>query len=138
LDNPSGRLVLRDAGDKRGVIMILLNIAVFVGLILLYFVNAAFKVDIFNWEMFIHSGIRFFTGFLILGIGFFYEQKIGFKIAVYLVLALILTDDILDYYRGVTKISPELVLHGIYMLAWGCLVGYSFIRYIKIKANNNL
>ena len=118
--------------------MILLNTAIFVGLILLYFVNAALKIDIFNLEMFIHSGIRFFTGFLILGIGFFYEQKIGFKIALYLVLALVLADDILDYYRGVTKLSPELMLHGIFMLAWGSLVGYSAIRYIKIKANNQL
>jgi hypothetical protein len=48
--------------------MKLVNIAVIVGLILLYFVNAAFKINIFNWEMLIHSGIRFFTGFIILGI----------------------------------------------------------------------
>jgi hypothetical protein len=115
--------------------MILLNIAIFVGLILLYFVNAAFKIDIFNWEMFIHAGIRFFTGFIVIGIGFFYEQKIGFKIAVYLVLALVLADDILDYYRGVTQFSPELMLHGVYMLCWGCLVGYLAIRYLKAKAN---
>ena len=118
--------------------MILLNIAIFVGLILLYFVNAALKIELFNLEMFIHSGIRFFTGFLILGIGFFYEQKIGFKIAIYLVLALVLADDILDYYRGVTEFSAELMLHGIFMLVWGSLVGYSVIRYIKIKANNQL
>jgi hypothetical protein len=116
--------------------MKLLNSAIFIGLILFYFVNAAFKVDIFNWEMLIHSGIRFFTGFLILGIGYFYEQKIGLKLAIYLVLGLVLADDILDYYRGVTKFSPELMLHGIYMLFWGGLVGYLTIRYLKIKANN--
>jgi hypothetical protein len=113
--------------------MIKLNMAIFVGLILLYFVNAALRVDIFNWEMLIHSGIRFFTGFLILGIGFFYEHKIGFKIAIYLILALVVTDDVLDYIRGVTRLSAELILHGIFMLLWGSLVGYFTIRYFKLK-----
>jgi len=113
--------------------MILLNVAIIIGLILLYFVNAALRVDIFNWEMLIHSGIRFFTGFLILGIGFFSEQKIGFKIAVYLVLALVLADDVVDYFRGVTRLSAELMLHGIFMLVWGSLVGYFTIRYFKQK-----
>ena len=45
--------------------MKLVNIAIITGFILLYFVNAALKIDIFNSEMLIHSGIRFLTGFLI-------------------------------------------------------------------------
>jgi hypothetical protein len=118
--------------------MSLVNIAIVVGLILFYFVNAALKIDIFNWEMFIHSGIRFFTGFIVIGIGYFYEHKIQLKISLYLVLGLVLADDILDYYRGVTNFSFELILHGLYMLVWGSLVGYLAIRYIKSKANNQL
>ena len=118
--------------------MKLVNIAIIVGLILFYFVNAALKIDIFNWEMLIHSGIRFFTGFIILGIGYFYEHKIKLKISVYLVLALVLADDVLDYYRDVSRFSVELILYGVYMLAWGSLVGYLFIKHIKSTIDNRL
>jgi hypothetical protein len=118
--------------------MKLVSIAIFVGLILLYFVNAALKINIFNWEMLIHSSIRFFTGFIILGIGCFYEHKIKLKISVYLVLALILADDIMDYYRKVDSFSAEFMLHGIYMLLWGALLGYLSMRYIKGKTYNQL
>lgn len=118
--------------------MKLVNIAIIGGLILLYFVNAAFKINIFNWEMLIHSGIRFFTGFIILGIGYFYEHKLKLKISIYLVLALILADDIMDYYRKVDSFSAEYMLHDIYMLLWGSLVGYLSMRYIKGKIDNQL
>jgi hypothetical protein len=118
--------------------MKLVSIAIFVGLILLYFVNAALKIDIFNWEMLVHSGIRFFTGFIILGIGYFYEHKIKLKISVYLVLALILADDLMDYYRHVNSFSAEFMVHGFYMLLWGALVGYFSMRYAKGKIDNQL
>jgi hypothetical protein len=116
--------------------MKLVSIAISLGFILLYFVNAALKIDIFNWEMLIHSGIRFFTGFIILGIGCFYEHKIRLKISVYLVLALVFADDIMDYYRKVDSFSAEFMLHGLYMLLWGSLVGYLSIKYIKVKIDN--
>lgn len=111
-------------------------IAVIVGLILLYFVNAALKINIFNWEMLIHSGIRFLTGFMILGIGYFYEQKFGLKVAVYLVLALVLADDVFDYFRNVHSFTAEFLLHNIFMLLWGSLVGYLFMKTVKSKAND--
>ncbi len=118
--------------------MKLVSIAIVVGLGLLYFVNEAVKIDFFNWEMLIHSGIRFFTGFIILGIGYFYEHKIKLKISLFLILAIVLADDVLDYYRGVTQFSDKLMLHNIYMLLWGSLVGYLTIRHIKDKINNQL
>jgi hypothetical protein len=118
--------------------MKLVGIAIVVGLILLYFVNAALKINIFNWEMLIHSGIRFFTGFIILGIGYFYEHKIKLRISVYLVLALVLADDIMDYYRHVDSFSAEFMLHNIYMLLWGALLGYLSMKYVKDKIDNQL
>ncbi len=118
--------------------MRLVSIAIFVGLVLLYFVNAALKINFFNWEMFIHSGIRFFTGFIILGISCFYEHKIKLKIAVYLVLVLVLADDIMDYYRHVNSFSAEFMVHGAYMLFWGALVGYLSMRYVKGKTDSQL
>lgn len=86
--------------------------------------------------MLVHSGIRFFTGFIILGVGYFYEHKIKLKISVYLVLALILADDLMDYYRHVNSFSAEFMVHGFYMLLWGALMGYLSMRYIKGKADN--
>jgi hypothetical protein len=118
--------------------MKLVSIAIFVGLILLYFVNEAVKIDFFNWETLIHSGIRFFTGFIILGISYFYEHKIKLKIALYLIFAIVLADDVLDYYRGVAQFSDKLMLHNIYMLLWGALVGYLSMRYVKGKIDNQL
>jgi len=107
--------------------MKLVSIVVIAGLILLYFIDSAFKLNPFNAEMMIHSGLRFFTGF-VLGIGVFYGHKIGLKIAVCLVLALSLADDIWDYTRNVNSFSFEVFLHSLYMLAWGSLAGYVFMK----------
>jgi hypothetical protein len=101
------------------------------GLILLYFVDEAFKIQIMNWEMLIHSAIRFFTGFILIGIGVCYAHKIRLKSAVYLILALVLADDIMDYFRNVDSFSFEDTLHGVYMLLWGSLMGYVFMRQSK-------
>jgi hypothetical protein len=114
------------------------NIAFFIGLLLLYFVNAALKVDLFNWEMLIHSGIRFFSGFIILGIGCFYAHKIKLTVSLYVVLALILADDVMDYYRHTTRFSVEMILYGIYMLAWGSVVGYFTMKYMKGKIDGEV
>lgn len=111
--------------------MNLVAIAITIGLILLYFVNAALKIDVFTWEMLIHSGIRFFTGFIILGISYFYAHKLKLKLSVFLVLALVLADDVLDYFRQVNNFSAEMMLHGVFMLAWGSLIGYLVMRQVK-------
>jgi len=117
--------------------MKLMSILVVVtGLILLYFVDAAFKLGIFSAELFIHSLIRFVTGFFILGIGVFYAHLIRFKISIYIVLALVLADDIWDYFRHVDSFSPEIMLHSIYMLLWGALTGYVIIRQFKSEASD--
>ncbi len=109
------------------------SIAVVVGMILLYFIDAALKIDLFNREMVIHSGIRFFTGFIILGIACFYEHKIKFSISLYLVLGLFLADDILDYVRNTASFSIEMIMYGLYMLIWGAIVGYLCMRFIKSR-----
>jgi hypothetical protein len=111
------------------------SIVIIAGLILLYFLDAAFKLNPFNLEMLIHSGIRFFTGFIIFGISVFYAHKIRFKFAVYLVLALVLADDVWDYTRNVNSFSFEVMLHSIYMLLWGSLAGYVLMKQSQDKAD---
>ena len=78
--------------------------------------------------MLIHSGIRFFTGFIILGIGCLSAHKIQLKISLILVLVLVLADDVLDYFRHVQTFNMEYMLHGVFMLAWGCAAGYFSMR----------
>jgi hypothetical protein len=115
--------------------MKLVSIVMIAGLILLYFVDAAFKIQIMNWEMLIHSALRFFTGFILIGVGVLYAHKIRLTSAVFLVLALVLADDIMDYYRKVNSFSFEDTLHGVYMLLWGSVMGYAFMKYWKDKAD---
>lgn len=108
--------------------MKLVSTVIIAGVILLYFIDSAFKLNTFDPEMLIHSGLRFITGFLVLGIGVFYAHKIRLKFALYLVLALALADDIWDYTRNVNSFSFEVMLHSIYMLAWGSLAGYVLMK----------
>lgn len=115
--------------------MKLVSLVMIAGLILLYFVDAALKIQIMNWEMLTHSAIRFFTGFILIGIGVFYAHKLRITSAVYLILALVLVDDIMDYIRKVNSFSFEVMLHSMYMLSWGSLMGYAFMKHWKDKAD---
>jgi len=109
--------------------MKLVSIVIIAGLILLYFIDVAFKLNPFNVEMLIHSGLRFLTGFLVLGIGVFYAHQISLKFAVCLVLTLALADDIWDYTRNVNSFSFEVMLHSIYMMLWGAVTGYALMKH---------
>lgn len=109
------------------------GVVTLIGLILLYFINAAFKIEFSDLEMLIHSTIRYFTGFIIFGIFCFYGHSLRFKNAVYLVLILLLADDAYDYFREVDSLRLEIILHSIYMLLWGSLTGYLFIRHFNHK-----
>ncbi len=108
--------------------MKLVSIVIIAGFILLYFIDSAFKVSMFDWETLIHSGMRFLAGFLVLGIGVFYAHQIKLKYAVGLVLILALGDDIWDYTRNIDSFSFEVLLHSLYMLAWGALTGYVLMK----------
>lgn len=114
--------------------MKLIGFILFIGLILLYFLAAAFKLDMLTLEMLSHIAIRFLIGFLILGIGVFYGHAIRFKSSMFIILALVLGDDIFDYYRNVNSFTPEVILLSIYMLLWGALTGYATARQIR-KSN---
>lgn len=108
--------------------MKLVSIVIVIGMILLYFIDVAFKLNPFNAEMLIHSGLRFLVGFLVLGIGVFYAHKIKLKFAVCFVLALAFADDIWDYIRNINSFNFEVLLHSLYMMAWGSLTGYVLMK----------
>ncbi|MDD1612671.1 MAG: hypothetical protein LUQ57_05960 [Methylococcaceae bacterium] len=111
--------------------MKLIGLILFIGLILLFFLTTAFKLEMLTAEMLGHIALRFFTGFVILGVGAYYQHIIRFKHSVFIILALLLGDDIWDYYRQVNSFTPEVILLSIYMLLWGALTGYVTVRQIR-------
>ena len=100
----------------------------FIGLIVFYFVDIAFHVDSFSMEMITHNLVRFFAGFGILGIWAWYEQKIEIKIALYIILVFLVSDDIFDYIRDINNFSFEMIIHDLLMLIWGAVAGFLFMR----------
>jgi hypothetical protein len=117
--------------------MKLVSVVMIAGLTLLYFIDVAFKLDTFNLELLIHSGLRFLAGFLVLGIGYFYAHKIKLKFAVGLLLALVFADDIWDYTRQVNSFNFEVMLHSLYMLLWGALTGYMLMKRLRDRMNDH-
>jgi hypothetical protein len=111
--------------------MKLISFAMLAGLVVLYFMDIAFRIDILNLEMFIHSVIRFALGFILLGGVVFYSHLLRFKSAIGIILVLVLADDIMDYFRRVDSFKLEVMLHSIYMLFWGSLIGYLVMKNIK-------
>ncbi|ANE57067.1 hypothetical protein [Methylomonas sp. DH-1] len=106
------------------------------GLALLYFMNLALlKSAIPNLEWSIHAGARFLIGFFVLGVSCFYFKKLTFKHAVQLTLAAVVLDYLYDYYVEAYRLNFEIILHGVYMLVWGALMGYLTWRY-KYQANS--
>lgn len=103
----------------------------FAGLIPLYFLLAAFKLHLDNWEIVIHIAIRFLLGFAILGVFVFYEHALKLKSSVYIIIGLVLADDVADYFRNVDTFTFQFMILGVYMLLWGALTGYVFMRQAK-------
>ncbi|MDF1583306.1 MAG: hypothetical protein P1P78_08355 [Methyloprofundus sp.] len=99
-----------------------------IGLMVFYFIDAAFHIDTLSLEMLTHKLVRFFVGFTILGIWGWYEQKISIKIALYIILALLVSDDIFDYIRHIDNLSFEMIIHDLLILAWGAVAGFFFMR----------
>lgn len=107
--------------------------SLFIGLILLYFLDISLRVGSLNLEMFIHNLVRFFTGFVFLGIWVWKKHKLKFKIAMYIILVFLISDDIFDYVRGINNLRLEILIHDFYVVVWGAVSGYFFSKYLHWK-----
>lgn len=106
-----------------------------VGFVLLYFLNIALlKSPILDLEWSIHAGIRFFLGFIILGVICLYVDAVTFKNAIYIIACVVTADYIYDYYTQAYRFKLEIILHGIFMIIWGAILGYLTAKYIKLKS----
>lgn len=112
--------------------MKMLIFASIVGVVLLYFMNIALlKTPLLDLHWSIHAGIRFLIGFILLGVSFFYAHALKFKTAVYITACIVATDYIYDYYAHPYKFNLEIILHGIFMMIWGAILGYLTAKCIK-------
>jgi hypothetical protein len=116
--------------------MNLISVVMVTGLLLLYFLDAAFKLSLLDAELLTHSAIRFVAGFFLIGIGVFHAHTFRLKTAAYIALALVLADDVLDYLRQVDSFKPEIMLHSMYFLLWGAVAGYTVMRYRRMRKDS--
>ena len=103
------------------------------GLILLFFVDTAFKIDGLTQEMLIDNSVRFFLGFLVTGIWSWSKHKWKSKIFMYVFLVLLVSDVIFDYIQGISTLEIEMTLHDFFIFFWGALSGYFFVKYLHCK-----
>lgn len=106
-----------------------------VGVFLLYFLNIAIlKTPVLDLQWSIHAGLRFLIGFIILGVSCFYAQAIRFKTALYMTACIVVMDYIYDYYALAYRLNLEIILHGIFMMVWGAILGYLTAKYLKERS----
>lgn len=119
--------------------MKMLIISFMVGLVALYFLNIALlKAAVLDLEWSIHAAIRFFAGFILLGVSYFYAHALKLKNALYLMACVIALDYAYDYYAQSYHFKFEVMLHGIFMIIWGACLGYFTAKYLKGRSDKNL
>ncbi len=104
-----------------------------IGLILLFFVDTAFRIDGFSQEMLIDNSVRFFLGFLFTGLWYWSTHKWKSKAFLYVFLILLVSDVIFDYIEGISTLEIEMTLHDLYIFFWGAISGYFFVKYLQCK-----
>ncbi len=102
-----------------------------IGLIPFYLLNITFHINAFDMEMFLHIFLRFFAGFLILGIWVWYWHKLKIKYAIVIIIFLFMVDIVFDYFRNVNNFNFEMLIYDFYTMIWGSATGYFFIRYLN-------
>jgi len=118
--------------------MKMLVLAFIVGIVLLYFLNIALlKTPLLDLNWSIHAGIRFLAGFIVLGVSFFYAHVLKFKQAIYITACIVAADYIYDFYTQSYRLKLEIILHGIFMMVWGAILGYLTAKYIRERLMRN-
>lgn len=100
-----------------------------VGLIFLYLIDSAFKIDGLTGEMLIDNSMRFLLGFI--GMGMWHWPKL--KIYMYVVLFFLISDVIFDYIEDISTLDLAMTIHDLFIFFWGALSGHFFIEYSHSK-----
>ncbi len=103
------------------------------GLIFFYFLDIALRVDNLTMEMLIHNLIRFFVGFIFIGIWVWYKHALRFKVSLYIILGFLATDALIDYVRNIDNLNFVMYIHDMFMILWGSINGFFSIRYFHLN-----
>ncbi|TRW92896.1 hypothetical protein [Candidatus Methylobacter oryzae] len=102
------------------------------GTVLLYFLNIALlKTPLLDLHWSIHAGLRFLIGFIVLGVSYFHAHAVKFKSAVYITACIVTIDYFYDYYAQGHRLNLEIILHGVFMMIWGAILGYLTAKYLR-------
>jgi len=104
-----------------------------IGLILLYFLDAALRVENLNLEMLTHNLVHFFAGFVFLGIWVWYGHRLKLKVSMYIILVLLISDNIFDYIRDIDNLTFEMLIHNLFLVGWGAISGFFYTKYLLWK-----
>jgi len=115
--------------------MKIFSACILLGLVVLFFIDTALSIDDLNMEMFTHNLVRFFTGFVFLGIWVWYKHKLKFKVSLYFIMAFLVSDAIYDYVRNIDNLNFDMLLHDFVIVIWGAISGFFFSKFIN-KINN--
>jgi NhaP-type Na+/H+ or K+/H+ antiporter len=109
-----------------------------IGLVLLYLLDSAFKIDGLTREMLIDNLIRYILGFIC----FYYVAwtKRKFKNTFYLsiLIVFIIFDSVYIYIENIEVQGFLMLIHDLYFAFWGVISGFFFVRYLKQKKSKNL
>ena len=111
--------------------MKIFSVCLLLGLVVLYFIDAALSIDNLNMEMFTHNLVRFFAGFIFLGIWVWYKHKLKFKVSLYIIVAFLVSDEIYDYFRNIDNFNFDMLLHDLVIVIWGAISGFFFSKFIN-------
>jgi hypothetical protein len=112
-----------------------LLVTLIIGLVLLYFLDTAFHIKNLNLEMLTHNLVRFFSGFVFLGIWVWYKHQMKLKISLYIILGFLISDVIFDFIREINNLSFEMLIHDLFIVVWGAISGFFFIKHLHSKNN---
>ncbi len=106
-------------------------IVLVIGLLLIYLIDMAFKIYEINLEMIIHSLVRFVAGFVILGVWGLGKKKFKLKICLYIILTLLLADDLYEYIYNIDNLTFGMIFHDMFMIFWGTVIGFFLYKHYR-------
>lgn len=104
-----------------------------VGLVLLYLLDSAFKIDGLTETMLTDNLVRFLLGFIC----FFYftwtKRKFKSKFLLTIFIIFVIADSVFNYIENIEVDGLVMLVHDLYFTFWGILLSFFYVRYLKEK-----
>ncbi len=103
------------------------------GGVFFYFIDQAFKMDLFSKETLLNNMYHFFAGFIYLAWTLRLNLKNKLKLFFLLAAVILFIDEMYDYLRHFRTFTFIELFYNLYLLLWGALCGYVFMMRPKLK-----